>query len=416
MVPRPGSPGAGAQADEPGVVARLAWGLRTWWWIAVAVLPAVLWLVVGRPLLDEDQERYEASSLVVAQQLAIRPEQLPRLGEAVFASGAVAEAVSEAVTGDVEPDEFVPRFVDIEPVLDTVAFRVIGRASDPEVAAGLADNAALAFVQEMNEAGPGVGFFAIQDDARVPDAPVSGGSSTFAIALGVAASAAFALGVIGLVLTVRRPVIHPAEAAGIAGAPVLGTLVVPRVNARSSRLGLRSVVGLDALGRRLFPRPKRVALVGAGGDDRISGAIAGLIAAVVRPRMRTRLVEPLEPRERTAGSEDVDEDLDVDEAVLVHVPGDRVDAPQLLDGGADVVVVVPEGCPRSALERVTSQFVPGALSGVVYVSGAVPRAIRRRAAAVTAARNGRRAVRRDEPAERRALPAVAQGGAGQSGR
>jgi hypothetical protein len=305
-------------------------------------------------------ERYQTSTLVVARRLTIRAEQLPRLAETVFSAGSVADGVSRFLDGAVAPRDLVPERIEVDPVLGTIAVRVLGRGPDGAAAAALADEAARLFVLELNQAGEGVGNFAIQDRATVPDRPEDDATSLVSSAgLVLACGLVAGLGLVGLRLTLRSPVIDGLEAAATAGAPLLG---VVRMRRRGRVKPAGSLAGFNAVSRRLLPTPGEVALVGTGGDRGTSDKLAVHLAELVGRRFPCRLVRPLEPARQPGDAPDAEAG-----AAVISLSGEDVDAPQYLSGWVRPVLVVAEGTPRSVVGRVAAQFLPGELDGVVYV-------------------------------------------------
>jgi hypothetical protein len=167
------------------------------WVVIVAVAVPVA-------LLNRDTSS-DAEALVIARTLDMSLEALPGHAEAVFNNGAVARAVA-GTYGD-QAAEVVPDQVSLAVEPDSVVLRVIGHDPDPETAADIANLAAMAFVDELNTAGAGVGTFVIQAEAdqAVPADLVEGEADagaealtwiavSLAIGLAVGVAAGFALG------------------------------------------------------------------------------------------------------------------------------------------------------------------------------------------------------------------------------
>src|SRR5436305_3419496 len=151
-------------------VGRLGWGLRRYSWLVLALVGALL--VLAGVSTDPGPDRDRATVLVVARKLELRPEQFPRFGEAVFATGAVAQDTADHDGLDVSPEDLIPGRVSMQPIQDTIAYRVNAVDQSPTNAAGLANAAASAFVTQLNKAGDGVGVFYVQDFARTPTTPI----------------------------------------------------------------------------------------------------------------------------------------------------------------------------------------------------------------------------------------------------
>jgi hypothetical protein len=359
MQMRLGGPTAATPGTEvaggPRALPRLVWAARRWWWTVLLAFISALVLVLGwGARAGPRDDRYEASALLVAQQLAIRPEQLPRYAESVFSGGSVSTEVSESLGGRIAPRDLIPEHIELEPVLGTIALRVIGRANDAETASQLADRAAVAYVGELNEAGPGVGFFAVQDAAgaaRVTDGPLL--KNTL---VALSAAACFALGTVGLLVLARRPIIEDTEAAAVIGAPLVGTVLLPRMLGR--RPDARSVIGLEALGRSLLPDRRAIALLG-GWRAHTRASLGELLVEVVGARLPASLVQP-KPGDAPSA--------EPDRAVVVDFVDADVDPRQVLEAEVGLFVVVDEGTPRATVARATAQYIPGELSGVVFVT------------------------------------------------
>jgi capsular polysaccharide biosynthesis protein len=110
----------------------------------------------------------DAEAFVIASQLDIDMEALPRYAEAVFSNGEVASAVATTYGG--EAAEVVPDRVSLAVEPDTVVLRVIGHDPDPETAAAIANVATEAFVRSLNSTGAGIGQFVLQAEAE-PSGP-----------------------------------------------------------------------------------------------------------------------------------------------------------------------------------------------------------------------------------------------------
>lgn len=381
---------AGAMTPEQDGARRLGWGLRRYAPVVVLALFLAVLLSLAGPansLLSPDPN-YEASALVVAKKLAIRPEQLPRAAEAVFQGGSIADSVATEIGEPERAGNLVPDAVRLEPVSDTIALRVIGRDRDPDRAAELANFAAAVFVMELNALGEGVGEFVIQDEARTPVTRSASGSAVVPLAVGILSGAALALGLVGLLLMARRPLIDPREAAAASGVPLLCTLELP--SRRSGAVTPEQVSGLALLSTRMFPNGTGVsALVGCGRDlgPRLEvirllamhaartgsvyvivppGDRPGDLAASTRSEPRIRVLQNwfMERLQQSGPPRRMATD---GTAVLFGLSASEYDVPQLLPPDAGAVVLVLEGVRRSRLDRAVSQFGPGRLDGIVFV-------------------------------------------------
>lgn len=389
-------------------VSRLGWGLRRWWWIPLIVVVLVttpLILLVPR-ILPEDPA-YEARALVVANELEIRAEQLPRLAETIFTGGQVAEAAVEAGELPWEPRDLIPEHAELEPLQDNILLIVVGRASDPALAATTADSAAQALVEELDSVGPGLGSFSIQADARVPEEPqqLLGSRTVFVAAVIVGLAAGF--GVLALLLVVRRPAITGGEAAETADSDLIGVLRLPRGRDLPA---VTEVLGLSALARRIHPDMAGTsAFVGLTRRGRAADEAAVLVTLALarfgpvdhvplgdEPRYAEELyssarVSMCPPDELTSTGGDVP-------TVISGTSAELLDVPQHVPPGTRIVLVAREGIPSRRLEQARAQFLEEEIAGVVFVL----RRLRRRGGGKPAVD-----VTRAEPDDRPAEPSPA---------
>ena len=85
--------------------------------------------------------------------------------EAVFHNGDVAPAVTEHVQNLGDYEDVIPDRVSLVTKEHSIVFRVVGHHPDPEIAAEIANVAAIAFVEDLNAAGAGVGTFTLHSEA-----------------------------------------------------------------------------------------------------------------------------------------------------------------------------------------------------------------------------------------------------------
>lgn len=368
---------------------RLWWGTRRYW--PVLLIAVVFGLGAAssgaaRDALSSTPD-YEATALVVARALQINPEQLGRTADAVFSSGKVAQAVGEELglddTSDVVPDD-----VRLEPVVDTVALRVIGSDGDRQRAADLANLAANSLVFELNDIGPGLGEFVVQDPARAPTARAPARSVIVPTVVGGLGGVLLGLTLVGLLLTLRRPVLGADEASAITGIDPMVVLTIPR---RGHAVVPESIGGLALLARRLYPSRSSgsAALVGCGDDRAQRLEITRLLARLVARRghlyvlasendrgealdtlaavdrsvtvVTTWLTDRLAKADLTLRMEDGDA------PVLFTLSASEYDVPQLLPEDTRVALLVEEGARATAVDAAAKQFVPGEVLGVVFV-------------------------------------------------
>ena len=360
---------------------RLWWGMRRYVAIFIVVVPltTLLAFVAARnstPL----QRTYRASALVIATDRNFAPELFARLADAVFTGGTVAErAVSEGRL-PIDPRDLIPTYASLEPVQDNIIIKVIGENRNAELSARIANAAATSLVEELNLSGRGVGVFAVQDHARVPTATDATTGRTLPLIVGVIAGFLLGGGIIGLILTVRRPLLGAGEAAELVGAPVLGTPILPAV--RGGRpVDISAVKGLSALARRIMPtRPAVVALAACGGEERYRTLLSQMIASVLAERGAVFLIPA--PDESVAGMYSI---FSPPANVMVseHIPDGKVwrmagvvidgpsanafDLPQVLPSRASTVLVVAQGTPLAQVRDAAEQFLPGELEGIVFI-------------------------------------------------
>ena len=360
---------------------RLWWGMRRYAAIFMVIVPltTIVAFVAARnsaPL----QRTYRTSALVIATDRNFSPDLFARLADAVFTGGTVAErAVSEGRLG-IDPQKLIPTYASLEPVQDNIIIKVIGENRDAELSARIANAAATALVEELNKPGRGVGVFAVQDHARVPVGADTSSSRALPLIVGVLAGFLLGGGIIGVVLTVRRPLLGGAEVAELVGAPLLGTPILPAV--RGGRpVDISAVKGLSALAKRVMPtRPAVVALAACGGEERYRTLLAQMIASVLADRGAVFLIPASD--ESVAGMYSIfspPANLLVSEhipdgkvwrmaGVVIDGPSaDRVDLPQVLPSRAGTVLVVAQGTPLTHVRDAAEQFLPGELEGVIFV-------------------------------------------------
>ena len=355
-------------APEQNVATRIALILRRYGWIVVLTTLATTLLALQFGPGPNRESQYEASAVVVATNLAIRPEGLPRFAQAVFDAGSVAERGRLIGSIPYPASELIPDHVRLEPFENTVALQVTGTDPDPDVAARLANSLAIAFVDELNKAGPGVGTFAVQDTARRPTQPIQDAPIPIVVVVAAVAGVLLGVGIVALFAAVRQPVLTAQEAAAAAGVPVLANLQAsPRSDRRSTPTGVAAVA------RALFPQGRGLgAVVAVPGGERTCSELAVRTAKVLAARGPTYLVEaegtdlgadmptliasPLVPPEETAAAA----------PVLVDQPTE-IDLLHLAPAGARMVLVAVSGSPASAISRAAGHFLPGELDGVAFV-------------------------------------------------
>ena len=173
-------------------------GLRRHWLVLIGLGLAVVIAVVTIGELSRSAEPvYHAEALVVANELAIRVESLPRTAVAIFNSSSVTELAATLSGTDIDPDYLFREIVSAEPVENTNVIEVDAVHTDPELAAAYANAAAEALAQELNRIGLGLGSFSLHVPAEVPNAPIPTGRLQLAVAA-LTAGIAAAVGAAGL--------------------------------------------------------------------------------------------------------------------------------------------------------------------------------------------------------------------------
>jgi len=357
-------------------VGRLGWGLRRHAGLVVALLGLIV--VVAAASTRPGPKRYRATVLVVAKKLELRPEQFPRFGEAVFATGAVAQDTADHDGLDLTPEQLIPGRVSMQPIQDTIAYRVNAVDRSATNAAGLANAAAAAFVSQLNKAGDGVGVFYVQDFARVPTKPIPPTRTMpTAVVMGLVAGAALSLGIVSLLLIVRDPVTSAEDAAATIGAPVVSVLKMPSFPATRVPAP-RDVGGLAVTVRRLFPlEEKTCVLMSCEGAERPRSKVALLLAGVAAQADEVCVITSTDrPTERLyrrwAGRSRVrwnPVELPDDAVVIIDGPslGGDYDTPDMSAMFGTQVLVVQEGVPRRVLDQAGEQILPGDLKGLLFV-------------------------------------------------
>ena len=347
---------------------KLRWSVRRHRWAAVvAVLVGVLTAAALNGLRSTEPDHpFRASSLVVARELIIEPEQLSGVAVAVFSSRNIAEAILESTGIDVPIARLVPQRVRVEPVA-SVALRVVADGATEAEVSEIADTGAEALVAQLNEAGS-IGIFVVQDTARIEE--VESTSLHPVIVVGTTILAALLSWVLLLVLALlrRRPLTSGDDAAAVAGAPLLTTLRL-RGGDDDAAAPLQAR-GIAVVAAHLLPDRTGVAVL-AGINARATELVATLLHRVLTRSlgdatvwMRTQFDEDTATGEgvttavREAGSAEV---------VAIALPG--LDVPQLVPLGSRVALLAVDGERADDLAALADQFAPGDLEGIVFVAG-----------------------------------------------
>lgn len=350
-------------------LSRFGLACRHYWLVIVVVSAIGLLLAAWTVLRSGDDNQYEASALVIATQLEIRPEILPRVATEIFESGAVARAATSGPDAlPVEASELIPDRVRLKAFENSIILALTAEDDDPAVAVMIANRVAESFAAELNALGPGVGQFRIQNQASSADEVTTGATGMSTLAMLVVAVGLADVAVIGLLLALRRPILSSHDAARAAGRPVLGTLTIPKSKRSAPR-------GVGALARVLFPAGQ--GLVGllagpAGGSVRERTAI--LLAnhlSAIGPITLVTGMDKERLADRVSDGVTIVDDLprpawDAVGPVLVDDPGEPVITTIGRSGGGLVLLAV-QGSHSAALEDLASDVGISEVIGVIVV-------------------------------------------------
>jgi capsular polysaccharide biosynthesis protein len=189
---------------------RLVWRFvsRWWWMIALAVGGGA---AIGIVAATGAPDLYEARTIVFASQTSIPAEDFENLGISAFTTDAVVEPVIEELGLDASVRELLGSGqLEAEAITDTAAVRVIGRASDPQLAGDLANTAAESFANTTTF--NGMGSFSQLGNAAVPDTPSPSPTRLYAAVGGVVGAATVVL-VLLLLYFFTQPILSEEDAA-----------------------------------------------------------------------------------------------------------------------------------------------------------------------------------------------------------
>ncbi|SDC38583.1 hypothetical protein SAMN05660690_1213 [Geodermatophilus telluris] len=348
----------------PDAVTVLRWGLRRY---RVLFAACLLFGGVLAPLLDVQHTLpADAEAVVIARQLDMDLDALPRYGQAVFDNGEVARTISATFgdTGDFAA--IVPNRVSLIAEQNSIVFGVVGHDPDPETAAAIANAAADTFIEALNAAGVGVGSFALQSPAEAPAAEDKGIGTIFAAPLGVGSGLVLGLAAVCLLLIARRPVLDAASAEEATGVPALGLVTVPRTRG-DEQPRPEDVAGLVPVCRRLLRLSTPTAvLVSRPYEERVRQQVGSALGSLLARVRDTRLVPATEPAGAVGRPPVTDGPLDPSNG---HQPrhGPTV---TLVDGTETsdlipppdttvTVLVVPVGIGSTALHTAVSEHLGG---------------------------------------------------------
>jgi capsular polysaccharide biosynthesis protein len=255
------------------------------WWAArryiglIVLVPLVGAILLGLFVPSNTPEpSYRASALVVATELnEIRADHLPRMVEAIVSGHNVPRLALERTGLEATPAEF-REMVEVETIAETVVIRVSGLAPEPELAAEITNATAAALVGELNRIGPEAATFAIQEAAARPDELEPRPTTIPPWLIGGVVGFLLAVGVVLLLVVVRRPVLTPEHAQELTGLPVLGAL---RLQHPSVEQGPDEAEGVVDLVLRLYPRRNECMIFLGPGQPRSRAQVSLLVARAV---------------------------------------------------------------------------------------------------------------------------------------
>lgn len=371
-------------APDGGLFPRLKWAAAHYGW-AVALFAVAGGLLATQIQFAGGGSTFEAAAVVTARELVIGTDEFPRTAAAIFNAGEVARIAVEMAEVDYDAVDLIPDRVRLEPVENTVVLRVVAIDGDAQVAAALANGAARALVIELERLGAGVGEFGVHTTATVPQAPIAGPPIPSVI-IGILAGLVFGVGLVGLALAIRRPVIDGATAAGLTQLPILGTMALSSLDATGD---LRSIPQLDGITANVFPDGnERRYLVGLN-VRRVNLRLLGivLVRSLAQSGNKAALVGTRVTRE-VFGTDTEEEFLVTDEAeapprsaqtptvVLGRfLPEGDNDPPLPSDGS---ILVVGKGAPARRLAAVVDELHGTNFVGIILLKPLGWRDIQRR--------------------------------------
>lgn len=223
---------------------RLGWGIRRYWPAVIGTAAAVMAIFLAQGLRSWSRPvTYEAAALVIAEDLTVPRWSLPRLGFAVLYD----EVLPQLDRLERRPSSTTVRLV---PLADTVAMWVQTTAPRPEPAQELANVTARRLASALNETGE-VGSFVTRPAAVSVQASAKVRNLMASLLSGSLAAPAMAVGLAGLLVWLRRPLLTGDDVAAVSGLPVLGSLEIPRPPRGSGNGHIDRIVGMAALARRL---------------------------------------------------------------------------------------------------------------------------------------------------------------------
>lgn len=354
----------------------MGWALRKYAWLVVAFIVGLGVLVPF--LLNRGPATYEAQAQVgPTDKVLLQPlDPLPRIGDSVFANGAVADAVRSSLHLS-KATAVSPKYVELVAAQDNLVFTVLGHSSNAVTAQKLANLAAATFTVELNKYSKSVGQFQVQHGAPLPATPAAKlGGGKLAIGIGLAAGLIAGLAAVALLLVWRRPILDQAGAEEATNAPVYGQVRLPRGGRDVDPYAVR---GLAPLCRRVLADPYGTVLLvsfpkGATKLRQLGSAMTRLLSRVQASNRTTG-----DATQFSAGSTSSAGWNDTDATspngmprrgnVQLQVATDNsLEHVANLPEAALTLLVVPEGTRLKTLREAAGEYFTGGPGGLVIVS------------------------------------------------
>jgi hypothetical protein len=342
------------------VLATWGWGLRRYAWLVALCVIGVGILVPG--VQARSSSVYEAQAQVGPTKplLLSNLDPLPRFAESVFNNGAVARQVRQRLRLP-KSASVIPGKVQLTTAQDNPVMVVYGKSTSAATAAHIADQAAATFVVELNKYSGSVGTFAVQDSAQRPARPLPkllGGP--LALVVGLLAGLVVGLGLVGLIVAVRRPVVGASAARAATGLPVMGRVRL----GRRAALDAGSLPAMRALCRRLLAADQDVVLVAGSRESEVYEVCANLKSLLASARVAGSRRTRADEAEHGKGSS---RELAVPEIVAAdpRSPELWVDRP---GGRLLTLLLVPEGIRSSRLHLLVDQHASGGQAALALVT------------------------------------------------
>ena len=341
------------------VGATWAWGLRRYAWVVAVLVVGFGVLVAVAQARSTDV--YEARSQVgPTRPLVLKNlDPLPRFAQSVFTNGGVAQDVRKQL--GLSPDATViPGTVELTTAQDNPVMVVVAKSGSPSTAVAVANKAAATFVVELNRYSGSVGTFAVQHSAVTPAKPAPKLAGGFwGLVVGALAGLVAGLGVVGLILVLRRPVVGAGAAEAATGLPVLGTVRLPRSGPPEGN----DLVGVAALARRLLMEGHEVVYVTGPVQSQVDQVCASINGVLAKARAGPPRTTGASQDEATRGRRTPP----TPEIVALETTSieEWIGAP---DNGGLTLLVVSEGIKARSLRTFVDQHASGNAAALALVT------------------------------------------------